>query len=295
MDLFKIILEKTIDINAQDIDGETALHYAIWDQSGTKVKKLLEDNHVDVNVKNKTNNTAIHLASHLKDIPMDLFKIILEKSDDINAQDNNGWTALHYAISGKSEITTKALLARSDVKVGIKNKDHETAVTPLHLASCWKDIPFDLFKTIQNKSTDINSQNTNGDTALHVAFYKKSKEAVTALLEDDRVDVNVKNNENHTPLHFASLWKDIPTDLYEKIVQKSLLETVNAQDKDGNIALPIAISRKSEDGLKHKNRSFDVKNNYNQTVFYHASDCWKDPPVFLDFTLEILNAIMKNK
>ena len=57
-----------------------------------------------------------------KDIPVDLFKIILEKSTDINAQDINGETALHWAIIHLSGTATKELLAHKDVDVKRKLK-----------------------------------------------------------------------------------------------------------------------------------------------------------------------------
>ena len=36
VDLFKIILEKSVDVNAQNEYGITALHYNIWRESKTK-------------------------------------------------------------------------------------------------------------------------------------------------------------------------------------------------------------------------------------------------------------------
>jgi ankyrin repeat protein len=123
VDLFKIILEKSTDINAQDKDGDTALHLAISCESETeKVEVLLAHKDVNVNIKNNFNRTPLQLASKWKDIPSDLFKLILEKSTDINAKDNNGETALHWAIIHLSGTATKELLAHKDVDVKRKLK-----------------------------------------------------------------------------------------------------------------------------------------------------------------------------
>jgi ankyrin repeat protein len=160
VDLFKIILQKSTNvINAQDNHGNTALHYAISYKYEIKTKALLAHNDVDVNIKNNSNYTLLHLASKWPNIPSDLFKLILEKSTDVNAQTEYGWTHLHYAISYKSEIITKALLAHKDVDVKVKNNYKETA---LHWASQWPNIPADLFKIILEKSNDVNAQDEDG-------------------------------------------------------------------------------------------------------------------------------------
>ena len=176
MDLFKLVLDKSTDVNAQDIHGHTALHYAILHQSKTHVEELLKHKDVNVNVKNVKNQTALHCASMRKDMPMDLFKFILEKTVDINVQDKDGNTALHWAIAQKFDTKVKELLAHSDVDVNIKG---EFYYTPLHLTCGWPNIPADLFQIILDKSTSdtIDAQTKNGHTALHLAFLTSLEEA----------------------------------------------------------------------------------------------------------------------
>ena len=153
-----------------------------------------------------------------------MFNLILEKSDDINALNKDGNTALNYAILSESEVATKELLARSDVDVNVKDNDNETAL--LWASAIWKDIPGDLFKIILEKSTDINAQDNEGWTALHWAIFCKSEIAIKELLAHKDVDVNIQNNDNYTVLQYAhKYWKDIPSYLLEKIKEKSANET----------------------------------------------------------------------
>jgi ankyrin repeat protein len=98
IDWFRDILRKSTDVNAQDQWGNTALQTAILGMSKRGAKELLKHNSVDVNVKNGANQTALHFAAEWKDIPLDLLRIILEKSTNVNAQDANGNTALQLAI-----------------------------------------------------------------------------------------------------------------------------------------------------------------------------------------------------
>jgi ankyrin repeat protein len=217
-DLFQMILEKSNDINTQDIYGSTALHLAIFHKSKTVVKELLNHKDVDVNA-NNDKILPLHLACIFENVPMDLFNLILEKSDDINAQDKRGWTALHWAILTKSENKVKELLKHEKVDVNVNYN-----LTVLHLASLWTKIPFNLFDIILKRSTSdtINARTENGrDTALTWAILLKCKTHVEQLLKHKDVDVNVKNKDHETALSYASEWKDIPEDLFKLILEKS--------------------------------------------------------------------------
>ena len=78
--MFKLILEKSTDVNAQNKFGETALHYAIKYQSKIALRELIKSKIVNFLIKDKNNCTVLHLASNWEDIPSDLFRIIEEKS-----------------------------------------------------------------------------------------------------------------------------------------------------------------------------------------------------------------------
>ena len=293
-DLFNLIFKKSTDLNAQDINGWNALHWAISRECEIATKVLLTHEDVDVNVKNNDKETALHLASRWY-IPVDLFNLIFKKSKDVNVQDKDGWTALHVAIRRESEIATKELLAHSDVDVKVKNNKNETA---LHLACYWwTDIPVDLFKLILEKSTDINAQDKNGKTALHCAILGESEIATNALLTHNDVNVNFKDKNNCTPLHLASKWQYIPCDLFKLILEKST-DVINAQDVDGWTALHYAIIHLSEiktkELLAHNDVNVNVKDNYNRTILHLASN-WTDIPsdlfkLILERSTDVINA-----
>ena len=190
---------------------------------------------------------------------MDLFKIILKRSTDvINAQDNDGFTALHFAIIYNSKTALKELLS-GNVNANVKNNDNFTA---LHYACCWKDIPADLFQIIQTRSTSdtINAPDKDGDTALHIAFLKNFQKTITLLLKDDRVNVHVKNNKNLTALYYSLEWpktwwwwqyQKMSTGLAERIRIESLDVNapdevdVNAKNKKGRTALHLVCKENS--------------------------------------------------
>jgi E3 ubiquitin-protein ligase mind-bomb len=287
VEMFRVFLEKTTNVNAQEKDGHTALHVAIRKGNRTAVEELLKRMDVDVNLKNYKNQTALHFATWWKNMPINLFKIILHKSSAVDAQDERGRTALHFAIREKNKTAVKVLLKRDDVDVNLKNNYNQTA---LHYACFWKNMPIDLFKVILEKSTHVNAQEEDGDTALHLAIMYKSATALKELLKRDDVNVNIKNNHSVTALQFASVWKNIPVDLFRVILTK-LADIINAQDEDGFTALHYAIIGKNrttvEELLKRDdvNENVNLKNNYNYTIL-HVASVWKNIPI--DLFIKIL-------
>jgi ankyrin repeat protein len=292
--LFTKILNRTNseNVNKTDENGNTALHYAIDEESETKVEELLARSDVNVDIKNKDHESALLLASTMRmNFPEDLFKLIVEKSKDINAQDKNGDTALHYAICRQSEIMTNALLAHSDVDVNIQNNRNEKA---LHFASYWKNISLDLFNLILEKSTDLNAQDKDGNTALHCAIWENSEIATKELLKHNDVNVNIKNNIKQTPLHLASKWQNIPADLFNLFLEKST--DINAQDHKGWTALHYAIINESEIATKallaRSDVDVNVRNNDNETVMLLSYvSMWKDIPSDLRLYMSIQHNI----
>ena len=51
---------------------------------------------------------------------------LISKNVDLNAQDEDGWTALHFAVMANAASSVKALLA-AGVRADIKNSDGDTA------------------------------------------------------------------------------------------------------------------------------------------------------------------------
>jgi ankyrin repeat protein len=243
--------------------GNTALHFAIREQFETVAEELLKREDVDVNVKNNCNQTALHLASRLIHMTNDLFKVILEKSTDANAQEEDGDTALHLAIMYKSETALKELFKRGEIDFNLNNNKNQTA---LHLASEWKDMPIDLFGVILEKSTDVNAQDKNGCTALQCAIVKKCEAMIKELVNHKvDVDVNLKNHKNQTALHLASEWKDMPIDLFRVILEKTT--DVNAKDKGGLTAFHLAIFNESKTAVEELLRREDVEKFQNYSYF----------------------------
>jgi len=80
-----------------------------------------------------------------------------------------------------------------DINVNLQNMDGGTA---LHLASMSGSREV-VKMLLRFKNIDINLQNNNGYTALHMAVLYKNKDIVKVLLRNKDIDVNIKNMELH--------------------------------------------------------------------------------------------------
>ena len=85
-------------INAKTKDGDTPLHLAIRFSYYSNVKYLLEHG-ADANVTNVKKQTPFHTAAALKyDEGLEIVKIVMEHTMDINAKDQNDFTPIMYAV-----------------------------------------------------------------------------------------------------------------------------------------------------------------------------------------------------
>ncbi len=63
---------------------------------------------------------------------------------------------------------------------------------------------YELVYYLIGKGIDVNLQNKNGDTALHLAI-KMANKPIIKLLLDGKAEVDIINNRNENPVEIASL------------------------------------------------------------------------------------------
>ena len=95
LDFFKKFTstDKSMDINYQDEEGNTALHYSC-DEGNLKIVEILLNAKCNTNIVNKKNETPLHLAS--KRGYFDISKILIEKGALLNVYDSLKNSPLHY-------------------------------------------------------------------------------------------------------------------------------------------------------------------------------------------------------
>ena len=132
----------------------------------------------------------------------DLLKVKLllaHEHIEVNARNDTGCTALHYAASKGHTDVVSALLQHEGIQLDIQDNHGKTtplirSITNHHLH---------IAKKLIDKRARTNLRDCEGNTALHYAIAMENVELAVDLLNHGALD-NIKNNDNQTPLDIAS-------------------------------------------------------------------------------------------
>ena len=267
-----LLSDADVDVNIQDSTGSTALHIAAHHGSEQVVTILLDVSDIDLTIldnqqlsaysraetngqtrvveifdnQNKGDDVVFRgtlmeelrdkkASEDMEDVALD---ILSDNEDDLDVNEKDsrsGKTPLHYAIEYEYERLITKLLARSDLKANLKDKEGET---PLITAVRLKQTKT-ITALLRHPSIKINETKGNGDTALLIAVRAQAQPVITLLVGHNSIDANRKDRAGNTPLHLAVNSKN------STIVGALLNATgidVNLKDSRGNTALHSAVS-----------------------------------------------------
>ncbi|MBA2651699.1 MAG: ankyrin repeat domain-containing protein [Tatlockia sp.] len=159
-------------------------------------------------------------------------------------------------------------------KIG-DNKIHSFTqpITPLQSACTWgRDDIVEYFLTL---GADPTQYDNSGHSPLHYAAFSINKtdniKRIISLLVKNGIDLNLKSNDNETPLHLA--YKHNPVAAMELLQYHDI--DVNAKDKHGSTPLHLALSSGSRDrqliqlGIE-KGAEVDARDVYGMTPLLYA-------------------------
>jgi len=138
---------------------------------------------LNVNAKNAYGETALFKAC--KTGKLEIVKYLIKQGIDINAKDENGLTVLFFAYKKKNLEIVKYL-------------------TKLFDAGYKKSLKLNNF-LIENEEhgTDINAKNEFGETILFNACFEGDLDIVKYLVEEKKLDIDVKDKNGLSPLFSA--------------------------------------------------------------------------------------------
>jgi cytohesin len=117
-------LDKGVDVNAKDDNGDTPLHEAA-DTGHEEVVELLIANGADVDAKNRYDMTPLHWAASAGH--KEIAALLIAKGADVDAKRDDGDTPLHsVAYLGRKEIVE--LLIAEGADVNSRNRDDESSL-----------------------------------------------------------------------------------------------------------------------------------------------------------------------
>lgn len=110
----KKIVEKIIscgvDINEKDNRGNTPLFFAAFNhENGVEIIKFLYNSHIDINVENKNMETPLHYALKIN-MPSCIIKALLDIGLDANKIDKYGYSPVYWTAIYGNIASMKALI-----------------------------------------------------------------------------------------------------------------------------------------------------------------------------------------
>ncbi|CAL1532046.1 unnamed protein product [Lymnaea stagnalis] len=238
----EILIKAGAQVNLKDKGGRTALHWAAH-KGNLRLMKLLLSRGADCREKDNEGQTALHLCTRHK-LPKCMALLLRQLTPgEVDDQDKNKRTALHWAAS-YGNLEHVKMLIKQDSNIGIPDTEGKT---PLHwAASCRDREAVSCVKLIlETTPSVINWQDYEGRTALHLAVADGNESVVNVLTTVKNCNVSALDNVFRTPLHWAAVLG------HSKIVSILLDSGADSSSSDSNGATAL---------------HYAAQNNFSETV-----------------------------
>ena len=189
--IVKLLLNRAdINVNLGDRSNQTALHQATTIGSTSIVELLLDYANIDVNIPDNSYYTPLQIA--VTYFHTSIVKLLLNRADIyVNLRDAYGQTALYQAAGKGHTSIVELLLDRADIDVNIP--DNRNRQTPLHKAiSCSHTAIVELL--LDCADVDVNAQDNADRTILQEAAAVGCTSIVKLLLADPKTDLKSSDN-----------------------------------------------------------------------------------------------------
>ncbi|XP_062334540.1 ankyrin repeat domain-containing protein 55 [Osmerus eperlanus] len=200
VDTVKLLLKMGASINTQDACGRTSLSLATY-LGWLEGCVCLLRNGAKQNIPDKNGRLPLHAATAETDLK--LMGVLLQQSTacEINHQDNEGMTALHWASFHNRPEHVQALLQKG-ADPTLVDKDFKTA---LHWAvQSGSRYMCSLILEHPQGSLVINYDDENGKTCVHIAAAAGYSDILYELAHFPETNLQALDVDERTPLHWAA-------------------------------------------------------------------------------------------
>ena len=223
--LIKYFLSLGATVDAQDINGNSSLHYAIkW--NNLDLINFLIDNGADYSIENNEKISPYTLS--LKENKLQIIDMFEKMGASIKLEDEELDIAfMNACIEGNLELAEK-MIKTSNIDITYVDGQGQT---PLHHVveknSTKKDF-VKMAKLLIESGVDVNCTDDNGKTALHVAVEKSRKEMVVLLIQNG-ADANIEDDNGILAINEAISKADnrIKYELFKLLVETTTIEKLN--------------------------------------------------------------------
>uniref|UniRef100_A0A673KJ17 RING-type E3 ubiquitin transferase n=1 Tax=Sinocyclocheilus rhinocerous TaxID=307959 RepID=A0A673KJ17_9TELE len=195
-EIARLLLSNGASVNLLNNSMCTALHIAV-NKGFTDVVRVLTEHSADINLQDSYGDTPLHDAI-AKDFRSIIEILTVVPNIDFTQQNNRGFNLLQHAALKGNKLATEMILARARQLADVKKEDGFSA---LHLAALnnHRDVAEILLK---EGRCDINIRNNRNQTPLQLAV-TQGHVALVALLVTEGADVNAEDEDGDTAMHMA--------------------------------------------------------------------------------------------
>ena len=192
------------------------------------MKEKLDNPIFNPNEQDSDGKTILHLSA--QNAHTETVRLLLsDPRIEVNIQDGQGCSSLFYACQKENNQGLVNLIASH------KNLNWSSPLNYLAFPfACKNGYTLVVQKLIEDKNFDLNVKDSQGETPLHYAVYDGHTETVKLLLSDPRTDINTQNGQGETPLHYAVYGGHTET---VKLVLSDPRTDINIQDSQGKTPL----------------------------------------------------------
>jgi len=252
-------------VKLRDKSQNTPLHLAASAKKGgdkAEIISLLLRYGAEVNAINEHYSSPLHLAvatCNLKGVE----RLLKDPSILVNTRSSANMTPLHYAVAMRSCEMIRLLLSHPEMN---PNEGDSDTLTPLHFAAKWGYLE-EVKELLADTRTDPDPCQLYGDfigaTPLHYAAMQAHPEVVKLFLSHKGVEMNARIEGGlyggFTPVHFAVMNPHTPS-VFETL--KALSQAgaqFNLKSHQGKRAKDLTTVRVILEFLKDPNPSYQLK------------------------------------
>jgi ankyrin repeat protein len=223
IEVYQFLESVGLEPNVVGKEGKNPLHNLAYRIKDKELFRFFLNKNVDVNHQDKNGNTPFMNAARNNEL--DVLQLMQPFVADINLKNNKGQTALSFAFSRNNfEVVEYLLQHKADITV----KDKTGNSLAYYLLDTYDSKETEEFEAklnlLKSHNIPLNEVQSEGNTLLHFAVQKENLDLIKRI-KDFNIEVDAKNDEGNTALHLAAM-KAKDRSILEYLIEMGASKTI---------------------------------------------------------------------